>query len=143
MPVPSRLGIVTLGVADLDRSALFYEALGWEMCTSSMDEIKWFRTADTHIGLFPADELAADAGLSAPPELAFRGITLAINVDREEDVQACLDDAVGAGGRLVKPATRMEWGGVSGYFADPDGFSWEVAFNPSFPINEQGRLHIP
>ncbi|MFL5757286.1 MAG: VOC family protein [Chloroflexota bacterium] len=142
MPVPARISIVTLGVADLSRSVAFYEALGWEKATSSMDEIVWFRTADTNVGLWSSDELAADANL--PPQRArFGGITLAINLETEAAVTEALDAAVAAGATLLKPATRADWGGLSGYFADPDGHPWEVAWNPSFPIDEDGRPRIP
>ena len=143
MTIPARLGIVTLGVADLPRAVAFYAALGWERCASSSDEIAWFRTADTHIGLFPWHELADDARLPAEPRAPFGGITLAINVDTVPDVAACLDAAVAAGGTLLKPATSMDWGGTSGYFADPDGHPWEVAHNPHFPIDPDGRVRIP
>jgi len=143
MTIPARLGIVTLGVADLVRSAAFYEALGWERCDASSDAIAWFRTADTHVGLFPWHELAEDARLPAEPRARFGGITLAINVDAAEDVAACLEAAVAAGGSLLKPATVTDWGGTSGYFADPDGHPWEIAHNPDFPIDPDGRLRIP
>ena len=143
MTIPARLGIVTLGVGDLGRSVAFYGALGWERCASSSDEIAWFRTADSHVGLFPWHELAADANLPAEPRARFGGITLAINVDAPEDVAAALDAAVAAGATLLKPATVMDWGGTSGYFADPDGHPWEVAHNPHFPIDATGRVRIP
>ena len=143
MTVPARLGIVTLGVADLTRSVAFYEALGWERCSASSEAIAWFRTADTHVGLFPWHELADDALLPAAPRARFGGITLAINVDAAEEVAVALDAAVAAGGSLLKPATVTDWGGTSGYFADPDGHPWEIAHNPFFPIGEDGRLHIP
>jgi catechol 2,3-dioxygenase-like lactoylglutathione lyase family enzyme len=143
MTIPARLGLVTLGVDDLPRASAFYEALGWERCASSMDEIVWFRTADTHIGLFGWEALAEDAALPAEPRARFGGFTLAINVETAEEVARYLDEAVAAGGTLLKPATTMDWGGTSGYFADPDGHPWEIAHNPSFPIGPDGRLHIP
>jgi uncharacterized protein len=143
MTIPARLGIVTLGVTDLARSVAFYSALGWERCESSSDEIAWFRTADTNVGLFPWHELAEDAKLPAEPRARFGGITLAINLDRAEDVAPALEAAVGAGGTLLKAATALDWGGTSGYFADPDGHPWEVAHNPHFPIGPDGRVHIP
>ena len=143
MTIPARLGIVTLGVEDLGRAIAFYEALGWERCGSSSEAIAWFRTADTHIGLFPWHELAADANLPAEPRARFGGITLAINVDTPEHVGAALDAAVMAGGTLLKPATVMDWGGTSGYFADPDGHPWEIAHNAGFPIDSNGRVRIP
>jgi catechol 2,3-dioxygenase-like lactoylglutathione lyase family enzyme len=144
MTIPARLSIVTLGVADLARSIAFYEALGWERKSSSMDgSISWFGTADTSIGLFPWDELAEDARLPAEPRAGFGGITLAINVETPEEVAPALEAAVAAGATLLKPSTVADWGGTSGYFADPDGHPWEIAYNPGFPIDADGRVRIP
>jgi catechol 2,3-dioxygenase-like lactoylglutathione lyase family enzyme len=144
MTLPARLSIVTLGVADLDRSIAFYEALGWKRLSSSVEgSIAWFGTADSTIGLFPWDALSADANLPAEPRAPFGGITLAINVETPEAVAGGLDAAVAAGGTLLKPATIADWGGTSGYFADLDGHPWEVAHNPGFPIDEDGRVRIP
>jgi hypothetical protein len=143
MGVPARLGLVTLGVRDLDRSVAFYEALGWERASSSIEGvIQWFHTAESNLGLFPLEELAADAGVSAERG-PFAGITLAINVETPESVAPGLAAAEAAGATIVKAATEAEWGGVSGYFSDPDGYLWEIAYNPAFPLDEQGRLHIP
>lgn len=144
MPIPARLGLVTLGVSDLERSVAFYRALGWERCESSIEgEIVWFRTADTNLGLFPYTELAADATIADPKRGSFDGVTLAMNVESAEDVARYLSEAESAGAKIVKPATLAEWGGTSGYFADPDGYLWEIAHNPSFPIGPDGRLTIP
>jgi uncharacterized protein len=143
MTIPARLSIVTLGVGNLKRSEAFYAALGWERCSSSSDEICWFRTADSYLGLFPYDELAEDARVAPGTPGAFGGITLAICLESEEAVTAALAEATKHGARILKPAERMEWGGFSGYFADPDGHPWEVAFNPSFPIGPDGRITIP
>ncbi len=143
MTIPARLGIVTLGVTDLARSSAFYAALGWERCTASSDAIVWFRTADAHLGLFGWEELAEDAALPPEPRARFGGITLAINVDDEADVAPALEAAVAAGGTLLKPAIVADWGGTSGYFADPDGHPWEIAHNPHFPIDAEGRVRIP
>ena len=143
MPVPARVSLVTLGVRDLGRSVAFYEALGWERAASSIpDVIAWFHTADGNLGLFPLEELAADAGVGAERG-PFPGITLAINVEAPGGVALGLAAAEAAGGTVVKPATEADWGGVSGYFADPDGYLWEIAYNPAFPIDPEGRLQIP
>ncbi|GAA2742624.1 MULTISPECIES: VOC family protein [Kitasatospora] len=140
---PARISIVTLGVSDLARSAAFYQALGWERSSASSPEIVWFRTADSALGLFPAEELAADAGVPAGGEPAFRGITLAVNLESPELVDAALRVAVKAGATVVKPPTPTTWGGYSGYFEDPDGHLWELAHNPFFPFTESGRLDLP
>ena len=143
MTIPARLGLVTLGVADLDRSVAFYEALGWEKATASIEGvIQWFRTADTNLGLFPYQDLADDAQITSPERGSFGGITLAINVERPEDVDAAIAAAVEAGGSVLKPGTDAVFG-RSGYFADPDGYPWEVAYNRDFPIGDDGRLTIP
>lgn len=133
---------MTLGVADVTRSRAFYEAIGWERCESSMDEICWFRTADSYLGLFANDDLSGDIGIASGASEGFRGVTLAINVGRADEVQAALDVAAAAGGSVLKPATDVIFG-ISGYFADPDGHAWEVAYNPSFPIDADGRITIP
>jgi len=137
---------VTLGVTDLDRSIRFYSDLGWEQRGNRADGIVWFRTAATWIGLFGYDELAEDAALTAPPvesQPRYRGITLAINLPTEAEVDAAFVAATGAGGTTVKPAERMTWGGYSGYFSDPDGHLWELCYNPGFPIDSGGRIDIP
>ena len=96
------------------------------------------------IALYPAGLLAADAQLpAAPPPQSFRGVTLAWNCASEEAVDAVLDRAWEAGGRLIKPAGRAQWGGYHGYFADPDDHAWEVAHNPFFPLAADGRLLLP
>lgn len=140
---PARISIVTLGVTDLDRSARFYEALGWKRSAASSPEIVWFRTADSALGLFPTDELAADAGVPATGEPSFRGVTLAVNLESPALVDAALRTAVAAGAVVVKPPVPTDWGGYSGYFEDPDGHLWELAHNPFFPFTEDGSLDLP
>ncbi|MGH2787530.1 MAG: VOC family protein [Actinomycetota bacterium] len=144
MSVPARMSIVTLGVADLERSKAFYEALGWELVSSSVPGIiYWFRTAEAYLGLFSYDSLADDAMLPASPRPSFPGFTLAICVESNAAVSSALEDAVTAGGTVLKPAQKAaEFDGFHGYFADPDGYPWEVAFNPNFPIGEDGRITI-
>ncbi|MFJ8434263.1 VOC family protein [Kitasatospora sp. NPDC094019] len=140
---PARLSIVTLGVSDLDRSARFYEALGWHRSAASSPEIVWFRTVDSVLGLFPHEELAADAGVPSAGEPAFRGVTLAVNLESPALVDAALATAVEAGAAVVKPPAPTSWGGYSGYFEDPDGHLWELAHNPFFPFTEDGSLDLP
>jgi uncharacterized protein len=138
--------ILTLGVSDLDRSIAFYSALGWEMHGQREQGIVWFRTSGSWVGLFPAHELAADAGLVVAPEQEFRGSTYALNLASEAEVDAAVDEVAALvgplGARIVKAPTRAEWGGYSGYFADPDGHLWELCYNPGFPLDADGRIEI-
>jgi uncharacterized protein len=143
--VPANLTIVTLGVSDLERSARFYRDLGWDQRREVSDGIVWFKTSGTWIGLFGHAALAEDAGLEPTPaaELpSYRGITLAINLPTEDAVDLAFVRAQEIGATIVKPGTRAEWGGYSGYFADPDGHLWELSFNPGFPIDADGRIDI-
>ena len=142
MSVPARISIVTLGVDNLARSMAFYEALGWEVAGAVGDEICWFKTAYSYVGLFDRESLARDAGLRSEPTAEFGGITLAINVESVEAADEAFKAAVAAGAGILKPAERTDWGGYSGYFADPDGHPWEIAYNPSFPIGDDGRITI-
>lgn len=142
MAIPQRISIVTLGVSNLPASVAFYEALGWEQASASTEEIAWFKTSDSVLGLFPVEELAKDADVAIPAYRQFRGVTLAINVESEALVDTCMAEARGAGATITRPAERVEWGGYRGYFADPDGHSWEVAFNPFFPIQDSGQILI-
>ncbi len=140
--VPAHLHIVTLGVRDLARSIAFYDALGWERRGDPEQGIVWFRTSGSWVGLFAVHELAADAGLMIGPEQEFRGSTYAINLQSETDVDAAIDEVRALGARVVKSPTRADWGGYSGYFADPDGHLWELCYNPMFPLDDQGRIEI-
>ena len=127
--------MVTLGVADLERSTEFYrDGLGLPERESEGD-ISFFETASTWLALYPREELADDATVPAEGS-GFRGFTLAHNVDSEARVDAVLDEAEAAGAEIVKPGQEVFWGGYSGYFADPDGFLWEVAWNPGFPLDD-------
>lgn len=143
--VPAQFSIVTLGVAELGRSARFYRDLGWEQRGDLADGIIWFKTSGTWIGLWGHDELAADAGLDPVPQHdlpAFRGLTLAINLGSEDAVDLAFARVHEVGGMITKPPTRAEWGGYSGYFTDPDGHVWEIAFAPMFVPDEHGRIEI-
>jgi catechol 2,3-dioxygenase-like lactoylglutathione lyase family enzyme len=136
------LVIVTLAVSDLERSIAFYRGLGWEQRGDQSQGIVWFRTSGPWLGLFGADELASDAGLTTAELPPFRGITLALNLPSEGDVDEAIDTVRALGAEVVKEPVRAEWGGYSGYFADPDGHLWELCCNPGFPLDDQGRIEI-
>jgi len=128
-----RISLITLGVSDLTRSTLFYRD-GLGLPTGEETEgVTFFRLRGTWLALFPRAELAADAGVSRE-STGFSGFSLAHNVGSREEVQAVLLHAQQAGARILKPAGDTSWGGYSGYFADPDGYLWEVAWNPHFDL---------
>ena len=124
------LSLVTLGVEDLDRSIDFYTELGLPMADRDpADEIAFFDLGGPRLALYPRELLAEDVGVPAEGE-GFAGVTLANNVGSEADVDATIEDAAAAGAEVVKPAEAADWGGYSGYIADPDGHLWEIAYNP-------------
>jgi uncharacterized protein len=132
-----RLSFVTLGVSDLNRSIAFYAGVLGLPQLETPATIAFFELGRTYLALFPRTDLAADAGLPNPghrdPD-SFPGFTLAHNVRSAEAVDALLGQVATGGGRILQRGRpRPEFNGYSGYFADPDGFLWEVAFNPSFP----------
>ncbi|MCH4565142.1 VOC family protein [Halomonas sp. EGI 63088] len=124
-----RISMITLGVSDLARSIRFYEeGLGWPRMESP-PEVAFFTLNGTWLALFGRESLAEDAGVPAEGS-GFAGFSLAHNLGTEAEVDALMAEAVAAGATLVKPAGKVFWGGYSGYFADPDGYLWEVAHNP-------------
>jgi len=137
-----RVSIITLGVANLQRSREFYERLGWRRAMIQTEGIVFFQAGGMALALFPRDELAKDANI-APDGSGFKGISLAYNARNRAEVNSVLEDAEAAGATLLKPAQEAVWGGYSGYFSDPDGFLWEVAWNPSFRMAEDGSIGVP
>jgi uncharacterized protein len=137
-----RITLITLGVGDLQQSIRFYrDGLGWHLSSLSCGDFALFKmTAGTALALYPRQLLAQDACL--PDSGGFGGVTLAQNVASPEEVERMLQHAVIAGGSLLKVADKTEWGGYSGYFADPDGHPWEVAWAPFFELRD-GLLVIP
>jgi predicted lactoylglutathione lyase len=135
-----RLSVITLGVADLKRSRAFYDALGWKVASEDQaDQIVAYDLISMTLCLYRLDKLGEDAKIQVQKQ-EYSTITLAYNVRSEKEVDAALDEAVKAGGKLVKPAEKVFWGGYSGYFADPDGNLWEVAFNPFSKLGPEGEF---
>ncbi len=134
------ISFVTLGVLDLDRSRAFYTALGYVEHPRSNPFVAFFDLGGQMLALFPRESLAKDAAVEAAPVGEGIAVALSRNVARESDVQSALDRAVAAGGRITRTPSSPPWGGVRGYFADPDGFAWEVAWNPGMSVDERGRV---
>lgn len=137
-----RLSLVTLGVRDVAQARGFYERLGWKASGASSAEVAFFQIGGLALGLYGCESLAADMGVQCDGS-GFSGFALAYNVREMHDVDAVLREAESAGARILKLAEDTFWGGRSGYFADPDGHPWEVAWNPGFPLHEDGTLSVP
>jgi catechol 2,3-dioxygenase-like lactoylglutathione lyase family enzyme len=135
-----RLTVVTLGVRDLARSHAFYcDGLGFRASSSSNESIVFMDAGGVVLALYRRKLLADDANVSAEGS-GFGGITLARNVGSKAEVDAALEVAKKAGATILKAAHEAFWGGYSGYFADPDGNPWEVAYNPYWKLDAAGRV---
>ena len=139
-----RITLITIGVSDLPRAVRFYrDGLGWPTTYKAGEPVAFFNTTGTRLSLYPLDHLAADISPDVQPSQAgFGGITLAHNVRTKAEVAVVLALAARAGGRIIKPAQDAFWGGHSGYFCDPDGYYWEVAWNPQLPLNADGFMNL-
>ena len=131
-----RLSLVTLGVADLDRSRAFYEALGWKRGDDN-DDVVFFQTGGMIVGLWDRAALADDSAVEDSG--GWGGVTLALNVRSPEEVDDVLEEARAAGAVVGRPPAETFWGGYSGVFIDPDGHPWEVAHNPFWTVTDDGR----
>ncbi|MFO1147719.1 MAG: VOC family protein [Alsobacter sp.] len=142
MPIKSLISLITLGVADVEASTQFYERLGWTRSSESMPSISFIALDGVVLALFGHADLAADAGVPAKGP-GFRGVTLALNQPDRAMVDRVMAEALLAGARLVKQPQDLASGGYGGYFADPDGHLWEVAWNPFWPLDGTGRIALP
>ena len=138
-----RISIITLGVKDLEASYKFYkEGLGFPTSRSDDQQIVFFQTSGVCLALYPQEKLAEDAKLQNTNHSGFKGFTIAHNVRTKEEVDQVIGLAKSAGAKIVKEAQKVFWGGYSGYFSDPDGYLWEVAYG-AFEFNEDDSLIIP
>jgi catechol 2,3-dioxygenase-like lactoylglutathione lyase family enzyme len=137
------MSIICLGVEDLERSLRFYrDGLGLPTTRKAEDGIVFFQTQGTCLELYPYQELAKEVSEDFNvPRSKFSGITIAHNVRTREEVDQVLAAAEAAGAKIEKPAVDTFWGGYSGYFSDPDGYLWEVAWG-AFEFNADGSLKI-
>jgi catechol 2,3-dioxygenase-like lactoylglutathione lyase family enzyme len=139
------VSLLTLGVSDLEKAVAFYrDGLGWPKSEVGGEEVAFFKTGGVVIALFPRPSFAADAGIDVDDveHGGFSRVSLAHNVAEEKQVDSVLSEAAQAGAMIVKEAQEIFFG-RHGFFADPEGYLWEVAWNPSFPMAEDGSIELP
>jgi uncharacterized protein len=141
----NRINLITLGVKNISQSLKFYrDGLGFETSvTEESPGIVFFKNGGTKLVLYPLDELSKDINESDPPAgQGFSGITLAYNAKSAEEVDQIFETVEQVGGKIVKAPQKAFWGGYSGYFSDPDGYHWEVAYAESWKFDENDMLII-
>lgn len=139
----ANITLITLGVADVAKATAFYEALGFVKSKSASQEaVTFFKAGPVVLGLFGREALHEDAQ-AGDLWNGNGGIAVAQNVASEAEVDAVMATAEDSGARILKPASKTFWGGYNGYFADPDGNIWEIAFNPHWALDEEGRVQLP
>ena len=136
-----RLSLVTLGVRDLARSRAFYEALGWTTGAAPGDDVVFFQAGGMIVALWGREQLAGDTGVEDAG--GWGGITLAHNVRSPDEVDAVIEQARAAGGRIVREGAETFWGGYSAAMVDPEGHAWEIAHNPRWTIHDDGSIELP
>jgi catechol 2,3-dioxygenase-like lactoylglutathione lyase family enzyme len=136
-----RVSLITLGVADVNRAADFYRALGWEPVPDENDDVFFFQVGGLVFALWGRDQLAEDSGVT--DNGGWGGVTLAHNVRSSAEVDAVIEQARNAGARIGREPGTTFWGGYTGIFVDPDGHPWEVAHNPGWTIADDGSVQLP
>ena len=134
-----KLTLLTFGVQDVQKSAAFYEAIGWKRSEKGTDDLILFDLGGILFSLYPREALAEDIGIPNTTS-SFSGIAVSYNANSESEVDAVIAEAVKNGATLVKPAQKVFWGGYSGYIQDLDGHHIEIAFNPFWPLDENGTV---
>jgi len=136
-----RISLITLGVADVSRARAFYERLGWR--GQEIEETAFFQAGGMALVLWARPKLAGDAGIEDSGAGGFGGIALAQNVRSRAEVDGVLAAAASAGAEITQAARETFYGGYAGYFRDPDGHAWEIAYNPGFTLGPDGSLTLP
>lgn len=144
----NRLNLLTLGVKDMVESLKFYrDGLGFEVVVygdETNPDVIFFNNKGTKISLFPINRLAEDIHEDNPPVIGtgFNGVTLAYNGKSKEEVDEVFVLAEKAGAKIAKQPETVFWGGYSGYFQDPNGFYWEVAYGENWEFDENDMLIV-
>jgi uncharacterized protein len=136
-----RVSLVTLGVSDYARAKAFYEALGWSVALD-VEETAFFEAGGTVLVLWGREKLAEDTGL-ADEGAAWGGMVLAHNVRSREEVDAIIEQARSNGAQISRDPAETFYGGYAGAFLDLDGHPWEVAHNPGFGLDDEGKIVLP
>lgn len=139
----ARLTLLTICVSELARSTAFYEALGFRRRARGADGVAFFDAGGVILSLWSAAEMGKDAGVAVGRPGSFRDVSLAWNVGSTEEVDRTVERAAAAGAQILRKPATVFWGGYTAYFADPDDHVWEVAYNPTFPLSDDGRLILP
>lgn len=136
-----RVSLVTLGVEDLARARAFYEALGWKTGATPAEDVVFFQAGGMIVGLWGREQLSEDSGVE---DLGgYGGVTLAYNARDRAEVDAVIEEARAAGATIAREPGEAFWGGYTAVFVDPDGHPWEVAHNPHWEVDTQGRVSLP
>jgi uncharacterized protein len=139
--VEQRVSLVTLGVDDLARARAFYEALGWKTGATPAEDVVFFQAGGMIVGLWGREQLTEDGGVE---DLGgYGGVTLAYNARDRAEVDAVIEEARAAGATIAREPGEAFWGGYTAVFVDPDGHPWEVAHNPHWELDTQGRVSLP
>jgi hypothetical protein len=136
-----RVSLVTLGVNDLARARSFYEALGWQTGAAPGDDVVFFPAGGMILGLWGRGQLTEDSAVE--DRGGYGGVTLAYNVRSPAEVDATIEEARSAGAAIAREPAETFWGGYSAVFVDPDGHPWEVAHNPHWSLDDEGRVSLP
>lgn len=142
----NRINIICLGVRDMSKSLAFYKNIGFKTYQKEdSPAIVFFDNQGSKLELYPLEELAKDINADNPPNLpakGFCGVTLAMNLKSKQEVDDFIKVVSAHGGIIAKQPQQVFWGGYSGYFQDPDGYYWEVAFAPDFQFDGNDMLVI-
>ena len=143
MKIP-RMTVITLGVADLERATVFYREIFSTAPITQYQGVTFIPLPGVWLSLYPLEKLAEDIAekVMLPAPNTFRGFTLAYNARSKEEISGIVARAAEAGARIAKAPQDTFWGGYSGYFTDPDGHYWEVAWGPMFEFTEHGDLRF-
>ena len=143
MKIPARVSFVTLAVRNVPRMAEFYRQFGWPESATNSEHHVAFQTGGAILGLYGAEHYEQDLG-AAPPPGAFRGFTLAINLEGPEEVDRVYDVIRSAEGATVHGAPQdLSFGGRGFVFSDPEGNIWDVIWTEGTDFDERGGLIFP